>query len=1660
MDEPEKKLNGQVNAEKAKLSPQYENWYEATPENPEMEYRIRLLKEEIFDGKISSSGREFSNILFTTEELAEQGKYTLKQEDVTEYDSKEAFKRRERSLDKGPLFEPKVVLENIIPSSQRENREEGLNRPSYGKSIQREVVKHLITSGCSVIDALSLMAKAAQLATEEEWITQEEWIGPNRLEDEEIDVKLAKEYAKILKIDLDELLIHQQRVERINPSAPTYINSHDQHLVPSSQGGLSQRPVSIVSHWFEHSLLANDSGEALLILLGEKELGEVVDQEALDKLIELSFFAYQINSQAAELLRASIPLSPSLSTKYILERRKGVCQDASEILNKTIALDQNNHLDLLSEKDKKNILSLAQRMGEKRGNLFEENELEEDEEPLSLDEFLALEKLELAVELIDRDSATNRLKASLDSLRRIGKSRIEKAEIEAIITLIGKLEKGHRALYLHYMTEEEYKAVLSLQEALDENILIDILVPTKIKNIRPSWRYRLDLEVMGDVLVNPYDDKGLDIRMLLDVLQEPIFNRVFLTGAPPRRDIFTEEQLLDPYISDKVYGDLRYVKVLEALVANNILGKYYESLGIKNKSEILDILFPEDSKEEPPSALQNVDRAAGIVYKAVVEDKRIATIGDCDQDGFFASINWRWALEHVGVKEISQKFNTRLEGHAVQPVDLLNLAIEGNQLIIINDTGSSQQDTNTFSFIREGIRSLDDLIFFRDNMDAIKGYENLSKHERTQIKTKLTRFINENDSQEDIDRENLLNISFTTGKKYKDEYGNIVPEYKTLGSFESLAKFVSGFNDIQIIVCDHHTPSIEAIEFFKDNNDVIMVNPEWVRQGYEEIFIEEMKLALKPNKNGEVNIEKVNEVQRKYICYPESDIVGTVTAGKVIKRFLQLLTDDEIVRTEDEGLYSLNHEERRNKYNELARKVSGIDLHHQEEEPEGLPTNITLTLAREKGLKIFIGDLWLKRDSLNKIESRLSQVVNALAWRIEEIKGSNEEEGIELLSDLEEKFGVTIASKETLIDLIHENSFYLDKDSLGQDLKGRIEKIYRKRISDIERTSTLTKGELRFYLEYAGQLPKSFYLMTTEEKKEYVRGSLLKLSHEIDRVSYSEDHEDIVGTDLHSVVQEMVAEGKDLRDLKKILFDMIEEAYQDDEDGAPVKREKVRYEGNKLWKKAMDNLRQEGILSQMGHRVLKSYFNYGPFGLEFLELTEATATLGDGGSVGLVDGLENRSIVKKGMESIEKFVDAYWIADALEKKDLKRIQPEILRLIRTSLRGTHIKSVNWNLSRLLTHGVSAFVNAMYRRGKEERSQRAKEFWTEASDFCTKRSDTETTRRHRHTLVHAQEVAIERREELFEEIVKDLESDHGEIDRPIIITKLEGRKYVDPTKGFRGLIAGQLAGRYNKPVMVVVEEKAPVNGNPNQYSVSFRLPAKGNVAADMVQLGLAINQVPGIKILAHGGHPEAAGGTWVVQGGIERIHEVLDPIFSKYKIENPDAGIVRIEKVIEETVAKLEDEDWDGLEDYSEYVNAFDIADTIASNMYKQTNPYGVDMPGLLLEFEDLTVVSRSSGVKNDGNEYCNLIVRDKRGNVRAMRLFKNLADFAKIQKGDTVTLRAQPIMRLRALEEGNLQYKWPLPDNTDERIEVNTVVGQKSRPKLDIEKIVSIRRNH
>jgi hypothetical protein len=317
--------------------------------------------------------------------------------------------------------------------------------------------------------------------------------------------------------------------------------------------------------------------------------------------------------------------------------------------------------------------------------------------------------------------------------------------------------------------------------------------------------------------------------------------------------------------------------------------------------------------------------------------------------------------------------------------------------------------------------------------------------------------------------------------------------------------------------------------------------------------------------------------------------------------------------------------------------------------------------------------------------------------------------------------------------------------------------------------------------------------------------------------------------------------------------------------------------------------------------------------------------------------------------------------------------------------------------------------------------------------------------------------------MLSEAILHLTTNEEELDHPILIYELTGEDFVDPVKGLRGLIAGELAGHFNKPVMVIVKEGGDRNKSYTTYSTSFRLPGKGNVASDMVQLKLAMNkqEQSDIEILGHGGHPQASGGTWRVSGkdSLAKLHEVLDPIYAEYEQVNPDAGIVDIEQVIEERIKELGEEGWEDIEEFSEYVDAFSIANTVASQAYNLLNPYGVGFSEFLLKLRDLKVVNISNGQKNDGDDYVSLIVRDKRGNQKAVRSFDNLERYKSVHIGDTIDIIVQPIARLRSLSAGSLIYSWPNPNDPEENITVSLVTGEKSKPHLDVRDIENIRRD-
>lgn len=1594
-----------VNIEKENFSERYELFYEA-PVNAEFNKSIVKLKNDIFKDLHSSTGRKFVDVLVTTEELVREKRYIFLQNDVTEYYSKEGLAKRERELTKGPLFEPNVTLNDIVPRAQREDRGEGLTKPTPKMLVTGDVVKSLVTSGLDPIDVLCLGAEFSQIKDGEYWISQKEL---NRKDLGVVRRGMAIKMAEHIGINFEELMEYHRRVQEGNASAPSFTNAHDQHSFPSAQGGLFQRPVTIASHWYEHTLDAIDSKEALKILLNEREeyavYDEVVDDNGetvittefhsvpreLTELIRLTGLAYNLHSSAAELIRSNRPLAPSLSNKYVLLTREAISGRAEKILTNSERIDQGNWLDLLSDQDIKNIVSLANKISSNNGSVDEDNVTEEEKSSVGY--------LDFVVEQIDKDRAINKLKSAIGDLRD---KNIEDDEyISTIMEIITNLERDTDALYIHNLSTKEYLALLKLQEDLDNSILIDIAVPPALGCVRPDWKYRLDLDDYRDILINPFGDKNGELRNLLDILKTPFYENILKRGSVPRRvpmDFNNLEGLANEYnvpinqfkddLANRIYGDLRIVDVLEGITADNIIDEYFKNLGVNDYELKRQVMSPSIELENPPSTLQNVDRAAHIIKEAILNREKIATIGDCDQDGFSGSVNWKWLIRRITGNNIDQKFNSRIEGHAVIPTDLFNLAMLGNKIIIINDTGSGDHDVDCFSLLHSGCRDISDLGYFREHIsDFGDGTERLSPHETSQVKRILTDYLKNNT---EIDKELLLNSRFTTGRKYfftptqekvyldedsramyekllktyyneeGEEYRvKLEKEYRTLSSYKPFVKFMNGFPDVRIIVCDHHTPSISSTTYFRNNCQDVMVNPMWVKSGFEGQLIDDLEKALTPKKDGSIDINTLNEAQRKYICHPESDIVGTVVSYKVMRRIMQLFSNDPLKNIDADHLYSLDKKSRISKLKELK-----------------------------------------ERDIL-----------------------------------------------------------------------------------------TLDDAERKFLFDHTGKLEKSFFEMSTEEKERYAQEKGLifvkALEDRIRHTPFSKTprydlgylgdsvEEKPLEVDLVTEFQTMINSGKTLRDFKKVYNNIIVSAYsaQLDEDYAltedTVERERLKDvqkqlrkkllpKTNTLWKSTLESLKDSKSLTEEDVISLKSYFRFGPYGLEYPKFVAAYATLGDGGSVGVNEGMENRWIIKDAMRSLDEFTRKYEKAKGAEKNYLRRIMPPIFRVLRASLRGVQVSSLNWYESRLMTHQMAAFINSIYRRGKEEEAERAGLVLNEIADFAERVSPNEKTVRHSHTLPVAQEKTIEIRERMLKETLRKIEEDPTHKDKSIIVAELIGDKYTDPTHGMRGLIAGNIASIKQKPTVILVKNKDAdiLRGKPAIYSASFRLPGRGNIACDMVLLNLEKNPVEGIKVLEHGGHPEAAGGTFEVFGGKERLEEVLDQEFSNFAVTNPYEGVVNIESAISKTSRELNKNGKEVFKRFVKYVNVFDIAEIIASHLSKQLNPYGIDMPKLLLELEDINVINVSKGKNGKEETYIALDVEDKRGNSRVLRVFEEYTDLNNVQKEDKVNILVQPIQRLITRPPAEMIYHIPIDDG----ITVKTILGGRTKPKLNVEKFLNIQK--
>ena len=72
---------------KESLSPRYSNFFvrDTTDEEKEEISNIISLKNEIFDGVVSPTGRNYHDVLKTTQELVTENRYLFTQKDVSKY---------------------------------------------------------------------------------------------------------------------------------------------------------------------------------------------------------------------------------------------------------------------------------------------------------------------------------------------------------------------------------------------------------------------------------------------------------------------------------------------------------------------------------------------------------------------------------------------------------------------------------------------------------------------------------------------------------------------------------------------------------------------------------------------------------------------------------------------------------------------------------------------------------------------------------------------------------------------------------------------------------------------------------------------------------------------------------------------------------------------------------------------------------------------------------------------------------------------------------------------------------------------------------------------------------------------------------------------------------------------------------------------------------------------------------------------------------------------------------------------------------------------------------------------------------------------------------------------------------------------------------------
>ena len=587
-----------------------------------------------------------------------------------------------------------------------------------------------------------------------------------------------------------------------------------------------------------------------------------------------------------------------------------------------------------------------------------------------------------------------------------------------------------------------------------------------------------------------------------------------------------------------------------------------------------------------------------------------------------------------------------------------------------------------------------------------------------------------------------------------------------------------------------------------------------------------------------------------------------------------------------------------------------------------------------------------------------------------------------------------------------------------------------------------------------------------------------------------------VRVDLSEYIEEAMLYGGTMSGFSRAVTDAITRVYLEhgihNFRGDATSYKSVRARAGRDAKKLIARAREEVAYTDVEQRFMRACERFGFYDDTQQLIVNAVAQVGDCGSE---LEPEPRLITREGFRAAQNWVLEYsdpTISDRVlgnlrvkytddseyhaavqrlkkaRKKEMRKAEPPIIKVLRQSLRGVQTKTVNMMLTRLFSHQVAAPTNAYFRATAiEDEDEEGRLILLDFVDYYT--VNRPRSKKHRKLALRIpefQDNTIIVREKFYKDIIKSIESRSGWEDDPVLIVELKGT-LIQPTSGMRGLIAGMLAAKYQRPVLVyhVASKGGRKRGRRAVVGVSGRLPDKGSVALD--QLFYRERMKPSnpkvVKVTNSGGHDAAAGmGAEVMpdeDGGVLRsLQKVFFPTLGLYEPERGNKGLVVVRDAIDARARHLANHGFTDVRRYLPRVNQFRIARRMAEVSTATLDPFGPDMKNLILEFRDVRVLGISKAKKNDGTPYRILVVEDEYGFTQEFRLFDEEVDLAGVRVGGVISFRAEPRLR-KYMKPASLmlhQKRWTDPGRAGhpEKVVGRHATGPSYEPVLHVAAIV------